>query len=426
METSPKTNIPQYFCIDLKSFYASVECIDRGLDPLTTPLVVADPERSKGTICLAVSPALKAKGIRNRCRLFEIPSHISYITAIPRMQRYIDYAARIYGIYLEYFAQEDIHVYSIDEAFFDTTTYLSLYKCEPCELAQQLLYHVEKATGIPATVGIGTNLYLAKIALDITAKHNASHWACLDEESYCQTLWHHRPLSDFWRIGRRTARILATYGIHTMYDITTTPPELLRRLFGIDAELLLDHAWGRETTTMADIKNYHSHQHTLSSGQMLMRDYTFEEGKLIALEMMDLLCLDLTEQNLTTATVTLQVGYNHTSLQPPVYGSAAPETPANTAGVLLPLIERLYMQIVNPLYPIRRLTLTCQRLHPESYALSVLFEDVQAKKERTLQHTISTMKARFGKNAILKGLNLQQAATTRERNRQIGGHKSGE
>ena len=240
-----------FLCIDLKSFYASVECVERGLDPMTTNLVVADPERSKNTICLAITPAMKKLGIRNRCRVNEIPANVEYITAQPRMQFYIDYAAEIYGIYLKYISKEDIHVYSIDEAFLDVTHFLSLYKMTAKELGQRIMQDVLAKTGIRATCGIGTNLYLAKIALDITAKHSPDFIGCLNEQTFIEQLWDHKPLTDFWRIGAGTAARLERFGMYTMRDIANAPEDLLYRTFGIDAELLIDHAWGRETCSLS-------------------------------------------------------------------------------------------------------------------------------------------------------------------------------
>ena len=262
-----------YICIDLKSFYASVECVERGLDPMTTKLVVADPDRSVNTICLAVSPTMKRLGVRNRCRLGDVPKDMDYIIAKPRMQKYIDYSARIYGIYLSYIAKEDIHVYSIDEAFMDVTDYLELYRMSPRELGHTIMNTILEQTGIRATCGVGTNLYLTKIALDITAKHSPDFIGELDEDSYRATLWDHLPLTDFWRVGHGTADRLAKYAIYTMRDIAHTDEDFLYRLFGIDAELLIDHAWGREPVTIADIHNYHSRTKCLSSGQVLMSDY---------------------------------------------------------------------------------------------------------------------------------------------------------
>ena len=280
-----------YLCIDLKSFYASVECVERGLDPMTTRLVVADPTRTDKTICLAVSPALKALGVKNRCRVFEIPKTIDYIMAPPRLQKYIDYSAEIYGIYLKYISKDDIYVYSIDECFMDITKYLKLYNKTPRKMAMFLMDEITREVGVRATAGIGTNLYLAKVALDITAKHAPDFIGELDEMSYRTKLWDHKPITDFWRIGPGTARRLAKYGIYTMGDITLADEDLLYKVFGIDAELLIDHAWGYEPTEIKHIKAHKPKTNSLSRGQVLMRDYKFDEGRLIVKEMMELLAL---------------------------------------------------------------------------------------------------------------------------------------
>ncbi len=301
-------------CIDLKSFYASVECVERGLDPFKANLVVADPTRSKSTICLAITPAMKALGIKNRCRIHEIPDCVKYITAMPRMQLYMDYSAKIYGIYLRYVSKEDIHVYSVDECFIDVTNYLQLYHLTAKEMAVKLMQEVMEETGITATAGVGTNLYLAKIAMDIVAKHVDDHIGILDEFSYREQLWDHKPLSDFWRIGSRTEKKLAGYGIHTMGDIAMASlrsEDWLYKMFGIDAELLIDHAWGYETCRMSDIKNYHSEEHSLSNGQVLMRNYSFDEALVIVREMTDNLVLDLFEKGLVTSSLTLWIAYDH-------------------------------------------------------------------------------------------------------------------
>lgn len=419
-----------YLCIDLKSFYASVECVERGLDPMTTNLVVADPERSRGTICLAVSPSLKALGVKNRCRLFQIPPNLDYIIAEPRMQKYIDYSARIYGIYLRYIAPEDIHVYSIDEAFLDVTPYLKLYKMTPKELAQKLMGEVLRDVGVRATCGIGTNLYLAKIALDITAKHSPDFIGILDEETYRQTLWDHRPITDFWRIGPGTARRLAKFGIHTMGQIAAIDEDFFYQRFGVDAELLIDHAWGREPTTMADIKNYKPKTNCLTSGQVLMRDYNFEEGRLIIQEMMDLMSLDLVEKHLVTSSVSIYVGYSHTVDTKPAKGTAPIRIETNSDSILMPAVTELYERIVDPRLPIRRVMLTCNNVVTDTgccqlnlFDQSVTLEALERDRKR--QKTVLDIKRRFGKNAMLRGMDLQEAATTRERNQQIGGHKSG-
>ena len=398
-----------YLCIDLKSFYASVECVERGLDPMTTNLVVADPERTDKTICLAITPAMKALGIKNRCRVFEIPNGVNYITAPPRMQKYIDYSAQIYAIYLKYISKDDIHVYSIDEAFMDVTDYLPLYGLTAKQLGQRIMQDIYNQMGIRATCGIGTNLYLCKIALDITAKHSGDFIGELDEETFQKTLWNHRPLTDFWRIGAGTVSRLASVGIMTMRDIAQAKEDLLYHLFGIDAELLIDHAWG-----------------SISSGQVLMCDYSYEDGKLVVKEMMDLLCLDLVEKGLVTNSITLHVGYSNRLNVKSAHGTASLPLETNADILLVPEVERLYERIVNPLYPVRRFNLSCNRVIPEEYRQYNLFVDNdELERNRKIQKAVLEIKNKYGKNAVLKGMNLQEAATTQERNQQIGGHKSG-
>ena len=416
-----------YICIDLKSFYASVECVERGLDPMTTNLVVADPERTDKTICLAITPAMKKLGISNRCRVFEIPKGVEYIMAEPRMQKYIDYAADIYEVYLSYISKDDIHVYSIDEVFMDVTDYLSLYHKTARELSVEIMETVYKKLGIRATCGIGSNLYLAKIALDITAKHASDFIGELNEESFIKKLWNHRPLTDFWRIGAGTAKTLERYGIKTMRDIAEADEDFLYKMFGVDAELLIDHAWGRETVTIEDIKKYKPKSNSISSGQVLMRDYEFEEGKLIVKEMADLLCLDLLEKNLVTDSITLHIGYSNMVSKDPAHGTVSLPVETNADMVIIPKLIKLYEQIVDRNTPIRRLNITCNRVMEESYIQYNLFADMdELKRNRKVQTAMLDIKRKFGKNAVLKGMNLQEAATTRERNRQIGGHKSGD
>lgn len=416
-----------YLCIDLKSFYASVECVERGLDPMTTNLVVADPDRTEKTICLAITPAMKALGIKNRCRIFEIPKAVEYIVAPPRMQKYVDVSADIYAIYLKYISKEDIHVYSIDEAFMDVTDYLSLYRLSARQLGFQIMQDIFVQTGIRASCGVGSNLYLAKIALDITAKHADDFIGELTEESYRQTLWTHKPLTDFWRVGAGTARRLDTFGIRTMGDVAAADEDLLYKLFGVDAELLIDHAWGREPVTIADIKNYRPRTNCLTSGQVLGSDYPFDKGLLIVKEMMDLLCLDLVEKNLVTRSVTLHVGYSNRMNAPSAHGTTDLQTDTNSDLILIPAVESLYEKIVNPGWPIHRVYLTCNHVMPEEYHQYNFFVDAEElEKNRRVQQAVISIKNKFGKDAILKGMNLQEGATTRERNHQIGGHKSGE
>lgn len=415
-----------YICIDLKSFYASVECVERGLDPFTTNLVVADPTRSQSTICLAITPAMKKLGVKNRCRIHEIPADIEYITAMPRMQLYMDYSAKIYSIYLRYISKEDIHVYSIDECFMDVTDYLTLYDMTAKEMAVTLMDAVMKENGITATAGIGTNLYLAKIAMDIMAKHVDDHIGMLDEISYRQKLWDHRPLSDFWRIGSRTERKLAGYGIHTMGDIayaSVTSEDWLYKMFGIDAELLIDHAWGLESCGMSDIKNYHTEEHSLSNGQVLMRNYSYEEAAVVVREMTDVLVLDLVEKGLITSSITLWVAYDHRMERPSSHGTLKLASPTNSSLTILDQVVELYRKITDRHTGIRRIEVTANRVTPEGYLQYDIFTNpIVIEKEKSLQKAILDVKKRYGKNAIMRGANLLECSTYRERNEQIGGH----
>ncbi|MBQ0028006.1 MAG: DNA repair protein [Lachnospiraceae bacterium] len=415
-----------YICIDLKSFYASVECVERGLDPMTTNLVVADMSRTEKTICLAITPSMKALGIKNRCRVFEIPKDVEYIAAVPRMQLYIDYAAEIYGIYLKYISKDDIHVYSIDEAFMDVTDYLKMYGMTARELGSKIIGEIYDRLGIRATCGIGTNLYLTKIALDISAKHAEDFIGELDEEIYRKTLWNHKPLTDFWRVGKGIARKLADYGIFTMKDVAEADEELLYRLFGIDAELLIDHAWGREPVTMQDIKNYHSQTNCISSGQVLASDYSYDDCRLIVKEMMDLLCLELVSKNLVTSSVTLHLSYSSRLGIDSAHGTARINDETNADVILVPAVVKLYEEIADPRYTIKRVNITCNNVVTEQYHQYSLFtDDNTLDRNRKVQEAVLSIKDRYGKNAILKGMNLEEHGTTRERNTQIGGHRSG-
>lgn len=415
-----------YLCIDLKSFYASVECVERGWDPLTARLVVADPERSEKTICLAVSPALKQMGVPNRCRVFQIPKEIPYKMAPPRMQLYIDYAAEIYGVYLKYIAKEDIQVYSIDEAFLDVTDYLHLYQMTAVELGRKIMQDILDTTKIPAACGVGTNLYLAKVALDIMAKHETDRIAYLDEARYREKLWKHKPLTDFWRVGRGTVERLSNMGICTMEEIAHARESLLYKSFGIDAELLIDHAWGREPVTIADIKAYRPKNTSFSSGQVLPRDYEYEEGVLVVKEMADLLCLDLVDQGLVTSHISLVIGYSNQKCFEPAKGSTTLRSATSSNRRLLSYVEQLYRRIVRPGAYIRRITLTYTGVMAEDYQQFDLFSDPEeTEKDVKAQRAAISIKQRYGRNAILKGMNLEESATTIERNGQIGGHKSG-
>lgn len=420
-------NKKQYACIDLKSFYASVECVERKLDPLKTNLVVADPERTEKTICLAITPPMKALGISSRCRVFEIPKNVDYIMAVPRMQLYIDYSARIYEVYLKYIAKEDIHPYSIDEVFMDVTNYLTMYQMTAKELCIMIMEDIYKTTGITATCGIGSNLYLAKVALDITAKHVEDHIGILDEEAYCKTLWDHRPLTDFWRVGPGTVRRLEGAGITTMRQITEVNEDYLYRLFGIDAELLIDHAWGREPVTIEDIKAFKPKHNSLTSGQVLGTAYDCDKARLVVKEMADLLCLDLVDKGLIAQSITLHIGYENRSGMEPSHGSIRTGSPTSSSKTILPYVEELYNRIVKPHGMIKRINISFNEVMDEMYQQYDFFSSPEdLERERRMQKAMIDIKKKFGKNAILKGMNLSEGATTIERNSQIGGHRSGD
>lgn len=417
-----------YLCIDLKSFYASVECVERGLDPMTTNLVVADPERSDKTICLAVSPSLKALGVKNRSRVFEIPSHINYITAPPRMQKYIDYSANIYGIYLRFIAPEDIFVYSIDEVFIDATSYLHRYNMQAKEFALFLMEKVKSEIGVRATCGIGTNLYLAKIALDITAKHSPSFIGYLDEKLFIETLWDHRPLTDFWRIGKGTARRLERYGIFTMRQIAHAPEDLLYKEFGCDAELMIDHANGREIVTILDIQAYKPINNSVSSGQVLMRDYSFSEALVVVKEMADTLSLELERRKMIASTFSLSIGFAKSSGGGYFSSSATIDNASNLNTIIRSILVKLYSSIPNKSLLIRRFMLNATNLvkdDDKAIQLDLFVDKEEEDKKRKIAQAVLEIKDEYGKNAILKGMDYQEGATQRERNMQIGGHKSG-
>ncbi|MDE7274406.1 MAG: DNA methylase [Lachnospiraceae bacterium] len=504
-----------YIAIDLKSFYASVECVERQLDPMDTNLVVADASRTEKTICLAVSPSLKSFGISGRARLFEVvqkvrevntlrkseaPNHqfmgesylakelqehpefsLSYIIAPPRMAHYMEYSTKIYEIYLKYIAPEDIHVYSIDEVFMDVTAYLKTYALSARELAAKIIQDVLARTGITATAGIGTNLYLCKIAMDIVAKHvdpdsNGVRIAELDEMKYRELLWDHQPITDFWRVGHGYARKLAEYGMFTMGDVARCSigddrnyynEDLLYKLFGVNAELLIDHAWGWEPTTIELIKQYKPEANSLSSGQVLQCPYDSAKAKLVVKEMTDLLVLDLVEKHLVTDQLVLTIGYDIDNLANPenvskykgeittdhygrkvpkhAHGTANMEEPSSSTKQIMDTVMALYDRIVDKNLLVRRITVAANRLIDESdvragrqenFVQMDLFTDYEElekkkqeneakqKKERALQEAVLSVKKKFGKNAILKGMNLEEGATGTQRNNQIGGHKA--
>ena len=414
-----------YICIDLKSFYASVECVERGLDPMTTNLVVADPSRTEKTICLAASPAIKKLGVSNRCRVFQIPKNIDYIMAPPRMRLYLEYSARIYGIYLKYFAPEDIHVYSVDEAFMDVTHYLALYKTTPKELAKRILKDIYDTLGLYATCGIGTNLYLCKVALDILAKHAPDFIAELDEESYKEKLWLHSPLTDFWMVGRGTVRRLASVGIKTMKDVAMADEHLLFRLFGINAELLMDHAWGIEPVSIADIKNYKAKSNSLSQGQVLARDYNYSECRLIVKEMCDILCLDMVKKHLVTDNISLTLGFSFSTGRKPVSASRKLSLCTSSNRLIREAMDRLFLELADEDTYYRRIYIGYNNLKHEEMEQTDLFTDPKVmQKDRKLQQAALKIQERFGKTAIMKGMNLEEGSTAIERSRQIGGHQS--
>jgi DNA polymerase V len=466
-----------YITIDLKSFYASVECVDRGLDPLSTNLVVADESRTEKTICLAVSPSLKAYGIGGRARLFEVYQKargVDFIIAPPRMAHYIEVSTKVYQTYLKYIAPEDIHVYSIDEVFMDVTAYLHSYKMTAHQLAMKMIRDVLATTGITATAGIGTNMYLAKVAMDIVAKKmpadkDGVRIAELDEMSYRRELWDYRPLSKFWRVGRGIAEKLAVYGIDTMGKIARMSIQnegLLYRLFGVNAELLIDHAWGWEPCTIEAVKAYRPETNSFSSGQVLQEPYTFKKARVVIREMAEGMALDLVSKRLVTDQLVLTVGYDAECLTRPEirekyhgeittnhYGKPVPkhahgtfnfERPTSSSRLIMDGATELFDRCMNPDLLIRRLNLTTNHVVSEASVSAQdcapqqldLFTDYEAlekqrqaeqaklDKERRMQEAQLKIKKRFGKNAILRGLNFEEGATAKERNKQIGGHKA--
>lgn len=439
----------QFLIIDLKSFYASVECVERGLDPMTAHLVVADPERTDKTICLAVSPALKELGVRNRCRVFEIPSSIRYEMATPRMALYIRKSAEIYGIYLRWFAKEDVYVYSIDEAWMDVTGYLDLYGCSARELGEKVREDVVRRTGIPATCGLGSNMYLAKVALDITAKHSPGFFGELDLESYRQTLWNHRPLTDFWRVGPGTERRLHALGISCMGQLALYPDtDKLYKVFGVDAEILIDHAWGIEPVTMADIASYKSKDRSLSSSQVLGCDAKPKTGLLLVREMADNLSLELLSRHLVASSVTVVVGWrppkDHAWDAPGEdemsdgrrgrWGELATSAswtltvPTQSRERLEEAVSRAYEEAVEGVREVHRLTVCLNGVRADDapgLQLDLLADHEADERELARERAVSTIKEKFGKNSLLRARDLLPDATARERNQQIGGHRGG-
>lgn len=447
-----------YIAIDLKSFYASVECVERGLNPLTANLVVADETRTKKTICLAVSPALKALGIPGRARLFEVYRKTKdFIIAPPRMQKYIDISTKIFEIYASYVASEDIHIYSIDEVFMDVTHYLKMYQMTAYELARTIIRKVLDETGVTATVGIGTNLYLAKIAMDIEAKHmpadtDGVRISELDEISYRRLLWDHQPIKDFWRVGPGISRKLSRMGIYTMGDLakySLSGSDKLYKEFGINAELLIDHAWGYEPTEISDIKNYRSDNHSVSSGQVLSEPYNIKQARIAILEMSEQLALELEQKQIIADQIVITVGYDISSvkgyagsIKKDSYGRLVPEPAHGTIGlgfftnsseVFMKKTAELFDKISDPNLKVRRMYVVANhaRIDKGEKILKQLdmFTDYEAEKQKLTrdkkrQEAIIKIKNKYGKNAILRGIDFEDGATTRKRNAEIGGHRA--
>ncbi len=422
-----------YCCIDLKSFYASVECVARKRDPFKEKLVVADPERTEKTICLAVSPALKALGVPGRCRVFEIPKGIEYTMAKPRMKLYMKVSAKIVSIYLRYISADDIHVYSIDECFIDLTPYISLYKRSAKEIVELLRKKVFEETGITATAGIGSNLFLAKVALDITAKHVPDNIGVLDEHTFRELIWPHRPITDIWQIGKGIASRLERYGIFDLHGVAYADVDLLYKEFGANAEYLIDHAWGVEPCTITEIKAYEPEATSFGNGQVLPCDYTFEEGRMILREMVDETVLDLVDKHVVTSHIDLYIGYkkevddegcsiypvNHTNV------SKKLSLATNSFDKLMDIMDHLYCEKVDRNRPIRRINMAFGNLEPEEYATYDLFSDLEKEdEERARQDAIIAIKHRFGKDALMRGTSYKDKARGIERAHQVGGHNA--
>lgn len=415
-----------YCCIDLKSFYASCECVERGLDPFTAKLIVADPDRNDGSICLAVSPAMKAIGVKNRCRVFEIPKNISFIIAKPRMKLYMEKSSEIYAIYLKYISPEDIHAYSIDEVFIDLTDYVNLYKKSAATLAKMMIEDVYKTTGIRATVGIGTNLFLAKVALDITAKHATDFTGYLDEEKFKKTIWHHRPITDVWNVGHGIAARLKSMGIFDLYGVTKCPEDILYKEFGVNAELLIDHAYGKESCTIADIHAYKSKSNSLSNGQILFSDYPYNDALVVLKEMVNNLVLEIVEKGLITNSISLGVGFADKD-QKSVGGTTKLSEYTSSGKKITDEFEKYFKKCVPKNALIRKINIGINNLLDEAYKSFDLLSDIKSiKKENDLQHAVVDIKNKYGKNSILMGTSFQDKATQRDRNKMIGGHNGGE
>ena len=408
-----------YLVIDLKSFYASVECVERKLDPFKVDLVVADIKRNKGAICLAISPSMKEKGIKNRCRIYEIPKNVKPIIAKPRMKKYIEYSALIYGIYLDYVSKEDIHVYSIDEAFLDVTSYLKMYNMDVITLAKTIISDIKKRTGITATCGIGTNMYLAKIALDILAKHNKDYIGYLDEKLYKELLWDHTPLTDFWQIGRGIQNRLYKHHIKTMREIANCNPKILYKEFGIEAEYLIDHANGIEPMTIKEIKAYKPKSTSISNSQILFRNYNEKEARIIITEMIDNLVLELVKRNLYVNNVSIYISLSnsdHITFSVNVNSS-------NSYNTILNKVLNEYDYLVESNI-IRKIGISFNDLNNKKYEQLDLFNNIDNSNDLSLEKTMYNIKSKYGKNSILRCISLDENATMMIRNNYIGGHNA--
>ena len=415
-----------YTCIDLKSFYASVECVEKGYDPFKVNLVVADPSRGRGAITLAISPALKKLGVKNRCRLYEIPSFIKYEIATPRMKKYMDYSGRIYRMYLDYLSAEDIHVYSIDECFIYLSPYLSLYRKTPKELTKMLMDEIFKRFGICATGGIGTNMFLAKIALDIQAKHKPDNIAFLDEEKFKEEMWHHTPITDFWNIGKGTARRLEKKMIYDLYGVAHCEPAVLYKEFGVNAEYLIDHAWGREGCTVKNLQNYHSKTHSISNSQILFEDYCYNDAMIVMLEMVEFLSLKLVETQCLCKSISLFIRYSKDCRMPTGGARKLPQA-TDSYQILEGYFLELFKRTTFFDSPIRQIALSANDVVGLAASEISLFNayDVDEEQDRNLQQAMLDIKAKYGKNSILRGISYHTKATGKIRNQLIGGHNGG-
>jgi DNA polymerase V len=412
-----------YLCIDLKSFYASVECSERNLDPFKTNLVVADKTRGKGTICLAITPKMKSLGIKNRCRIYEIPKNVKYIIAKPRMRKYMEYSYRIYEIYLKYVSKDDIHVYSIDEAFLDITPYIKLYKKNPKEIAIMIMNDIFKTTRITATCGIGTNMYLSKIALDIISKHVKSNIGFLNEKLYKEKLWHHTPLSDFWQIGVGIENRLHKMHIKDMYDISVANENKLYKEFGINAKLLIDHSLGIENCTIKDIKNYKPKSSSISNSQILFKDYNYKDAKVILVEMIDNLVLRLVSKNLYTNVVGFSIGYSKNIIDKTKFSKKL-DNPTNSFIKIKNILLEEYDLLINEKTFIRKISIWFSGLTNKKIEQLNMFDNNNYNDEDKLERALNNLKLRYGKNVILRGISYTESGTQLPRNKLIGGHNA--